>query len=229
MRCRVLLFTLVLASVSDSHLLCQQKPESLPETAPNEFPLMLEKGVTAGKTAVGTKVQAKLAVATLVKGKVIPRNAVFSGEVVQSVARTKTEPSRLGIRMDSVAWKEGSEPIKVYLTSWYYPTTSDPGQDLRYGPDQPASRTWDGQGQYPDQNSHVYRPFPGSGSDNGAKQSGAPNTSSPVQSNRPVSMKHVELERVTDGTIVLVSKHDNLKMDNLTTYIFANPSGDEPK
>lgn len=223
---RTWLFMLVLVFVSCSSLLSQEKTKSLPETASQEFPLTLEKAVTAGKTAVGTKIQAKLAVATLVKGKVIPHNAVFSGKVVQSVARTKTEFSRIGIRMDTVSWKEGSEPISVYLTSWYYPTVSNPGQNLRYGPDQPASRTWDGQGQYPDQNSHVYRPFPGSDSDT---NSGVPSTSSSVQSSRPIQMKRVELERVTDGTIVLVSKHDNLKIDNLTTYIFANPGGGAPK
>lgn len=225
---RSLVFALLLVLIPYSRLSSQQQAESLSETAPQEFPLTPEKRLTAGKTAVGTRIQAKLAIATLVNGKVIPRNAVFSGAVVQSVARTKTGPSRIGIRMDAVSWKQGFEPINVYLTSWYYPTTPDPGQNLRYGPDQPASRTWDGQGQYPDQNSHVYRPFPGSDSDN-AKQSGAPNTSNPVQSNHPVSMKHVELERFSDGTIVLVSIHDNLKIDNRTTYIFANPGGGAPK
>jgi hypothetical protein len=215
---RTLLLSLVLATVYPTILLCQQKPEPTQPNAPQEFPLVLEKAVNAGKTEIGAKVQAKLLVATLVNGKVIPRNAVFSGEVVESTARTKTDPSRIGIRMDSVTWKEGSEPIKIYLTSWYYPTVADPGQNLRYGPDQPASRTWDGQGQYPDQNSHVYRPFPGSDTDKG---SGVPSTANPVQSKDRVLMKDVDVEHLSDGSIVLVCKHNNLKLDRLTTYVFA--------
>src|SRR5215467_13263041 len=62
------------------------------------FPVVFDQGVTAGKTPVGTKIQAKLVVATLMEGTVIPRSAMFSGEVTESAPKTKTDPSRLAIR-----------------------------------------------------------------------------------------------------------------------------------
>ena len=214
---RSLVLMLVLCLLSCAHLLGRQKPEAT-SGAPQEYPLILENGVTAGKTAVGARVQGKLSMATLLNGKVVPRNAVFSGEVVQSAAKTATEPSRISIRMESVTWKQGSEPVQVYLTSWYYPTISDSGQPLQYGPEQPASRTWDGQGQYPDANSKVYRPFPGSDS---GDRSGVPSTASQVPSHHRVPLKDLESERAADGGLVLVSKHGNIKLDKFTTYVFA--------
>lgn len=212
-----LLLMLVLSLLCCAALLSQQKPEAT-SRAPQEYPLILEKSVTAGKTAVGTRVQGKLSMATLVNGKVAPRNAVFSGELVQSTAKTATQPSRISIRMESVTWKQGSEPVQVYLTSWYYPTISESGQPLQYGPEQPASRTWDGQGQYPDPNSKVYRPFPGTDSGN---RSGVPSAASQVPSNHRVAMKDIDSERVAGGGLVLVSKHANIKLDKFTTYVFA--------
>ena len=189
-----------------------------------EFPMLLESNVIAGKTAVGTKIQAKLCVATLVDGTVIPRNAVFSGEVIESVAKTATDPSRLAIRMDSAQWKNGSASVKAYLTAWYYPTMTEAGQSLQYGPTQPANRTWNGEGQYPDPNSKIYKPFPGSGSD----QSGTvPDTTTSVNSNHRVTMKNVESEQSSDGTITIVSKKSNIKLDRLTMYVLA--TGDIPQ
>lgn len=103
-------------------LLAQQTTAVPGSSVAREFPVLLQQNVIAGRTAVGTKVQAKLTVATLVDGIVIPKNAVFYGEVAQSAAKSKTLPSLLAIRMDSVQWKNGSQPLKVYLTAWYYPT-----------------------------------------------------------------------------------------------------------
>lgn len=183
-----------------------------------EFPLVLQQSVTAGKTPVGSKIQAKLSIATLVQGKVIPRNATFSGEVTESVAKTKTGASRLAIRMDSAQWKDGSAPIKLFLTGWYYPTINEAGQDLQYGPPEPANRTWNGQGQYPDPNSKVYRPFPG---DNSDKKSSVPDTPASATSNHRVRMKDVETERGTDGTIALASKKSNIKLERYTSYILS--------
>jgi len=174
--------------------------------------------VTAGKTPAGTKVQAKLEVATLVEGSVIPRDAVFSGEVIESVAKTKSDPSRVALRMDSVQWKTGSASIQVYLTPWYYPTNESVGQDLQYGPQQPAKRTWNGQGQYPDPNSKVYRPFPGSDSD---KSASVPDTPSAITSNHRVLMKNVTTATSNDGTLALVSKQGNIKLDKLTIYVLS--------
>src|SRR5579862_3003194 len=154
--------TLVLWVSCSATVLGQQKPAAPAPSGIQEFPVTLQQSVAAGKTPVGTKIQAKLAVATLVAGTVIPRNALFSGEVIESVAKTKTDPSRLSIRMDSVQWKAGSAAIKAYSTAWYYPARDEEGQNLQYGPQEPANRTWNGQGQYPDPNSKVYKPFPSS-------------------------------------------------------------------
>lgn len=218
---KIAVSTLVLGAGCFCALLGQQKgPDPAPPDA-REFPVVLQQSVTAGKTPVGTKIQAKLWVATLVDGTVIPRNAVFSGEVVESVAKTKTDPSRIALRMDSVQWKDGSAAVKVYLTAWYYPPRSESGQDLQYGPQQPANRTWNGEGQYPDPNSKVYKPFPGGDSD---QRSAVPDTPTAVTSNHRVLMKDVETGSGSDGTLSLTSKRTNLKFDKLTTYVLA--SGD---
>ena len=200
-----------------------QKAPSNPEPAIREFPVLLQQNVVAGKTPVGTKVTAKLTVATLVNGAVMPRNAVFSGEVIESAAKTPTEPSRLSIRMSSEQWKGGSASIPLYLTAWYYPAVLATGEDLQYGPQQPANRTWNGQGQYPDANSKSYKPFPG---DDSKKDSAAPDTSTSLTSNKRVPMKEVESSHADDGAITILSRHSNLKLNKSTTYVLA--SGDLP-
>jgi len=213
--------SLMLGVCGSPMMLGQQTPAASSLSAVREFPVMLQQSVTAGKTPVGTRIQARLGVATLVDGTVIPRNAVFSGEVVESVAKTKSDRSRVSLRMDSVQWKNGSASVKVYLTGWYYPTTDTTGQDLQYGPQQPANRTWNGQGQYPDPNSKSYKPFPGSDSD---KNTSVPDTPSAATSNHRILMKGVVAESGSDGSLALVSKQSNIKLDKLTTYVLA--SGD---
>lgn len=204
-----LLFSIFLSSVG----LAQTQPSP----AIQEFPVMMLENVSAGKTPVGTKVQAKLGVATLVKGTVIPKNAVFSGQVIESIARSKTEPSRLAICMSSVTWKEGSATFKSCLTALYYPTMDESGKNLQYAPDKPANRTWNGQGQYPDPNSKSYKPFPGSED----KSSSVPDTPTSTLSNHHVPMKDVEYASTADGGIALVCKHTNLSLDKLTVYVLA--------
>ena len=199
-------------------LLAQDKPSSAPSGV-REFPMVLQQSVSAGKTPVGTKIQAKLLVATLGEKTVFPRNAVFSGEVTESVAKTATAPSRLGIRMDSVQWKQGSAVIKVYLTAWYYPSIIENGQNLQYGPALPPTQTWNGQGGYPDPNSQVVEPFPGRDSDKSGD--GVPNTSTTVTSRHRVLMKNVQSARASDGAIVIASIRSDIKLDKLTTYVFA--------
>ena len=148
----------------------QQTPIARSSSGALEFPVIMRQNVTAGATAVGTKVQAKLAVATLVDSVVVPRDAVLSGEVTESVAKSATDPSRLAIRMDSAQWKKGSAPIvlslasKVYLTAWYYPVAAMTSQDLSYeAPDAASSsKNWNGMGTYPDRNNPAsQQPFPG--------------------------------------------------------------------
>ncbi len=209
---------LVLCVFSSVTTLSQQKPEASAPPGTLEFPVVMQQNVAAGKTPVGARIRAKLEVATLIAGKVVPRDAVFSGEVIESAAKTATDPSRLAIRIDSVLWKKGSASVTAYLTAWYYPTIDATGQDLQYGPQQPANRTWNGQGQYPDPNSKVYRPFPGSDSGNGGS---VPDTPASTTSNRRVLMKDVESARNTNGVVAIVSKNANIKLDKLTTYVLA--------
>ena len=64
----------------------------------------------------------------LVDGKVIPRNAVLSGEVIASAGKTGTEPSRLGIRIHSATWKGGTAPVTAYLTAWVTHRRMRPGR-----------------------------------------------------------------------------------------------------
>jgi hypothetical protein len=200
-------------------LLGQQKPAASASLRLLEFPVVLQQNVETGKTQVGTKIQAKLAVATLVNGMVIPQNATLSGLVIESVAKTAADPARLAIRMESLEWKNGSASIKAYLTPWYYPKAIQMGQSLQYGPLEPPSKTWNGAGQYPSADSRVYQPFPGSDSDKSAGS--VPDTPSSTTSNRPVLMKNVGTAPSLDGGIALVSEHANLKLDKLTTYVLA--------
>jgi hypothetical protein len=202
--------------------MCSLGQGKAPATVPpgvQEFPVTLEQGLESGKTPIGTKVQAKLAVATLVNRVVIPKDAIFTGVVIESVAKSAKGPCRLAIRMDSVQWKEGSASIKAYLTALYYPKTTTPGPSLQYGPQEPPSRTWNGAGQYPSADSRVYQPFPSADSD---KNAGAvPDTPSSTTSNSPAWIKNVTLAATDDGGIALVSQHANLKLDKSTTYVLA--------
>src|SRR5713226_6182203 len=163
-----------------------------------EFPVTMRQNVAAGITPVGTKVQAKLAVATLVDGVVVPRDAVFSGEVTESVAKSATDPSRLAIRMDSAQWKKGSTPIvlslasKVYLTAWYYPVAETRAQDLSDESPDDTPQSWKHRNRpptFPDPNGPASEPFPGrAGTDPGSLP---PSPSSSTSKHRAL-MKNVE-------------------------------------
>jgi len=190
----------------------------------SEFPVLMKQKVTAGKTPVGTKVQAELVIATMANGVVIPRSAILSGEVTESVEKSKTEPSRLAIRMNSADWKNGSSPIKAFLTAWYYPETATMNQNLSFEPpDQANGRgNWNGQGAYPDPNSHIAQDdkFPGRGSDKD-HNAGAPPTASTISKRRAL-MKNVGSARGDAGTVTLTSDHATIKLDRLTTYVLAD-------
>jgi hypothetical protein len=209
----------------------QQTPIAHSSAGAREFPVIMRQNVTAGRTAVGTKVQAKLAVATLVDGVVVPRDAILSGEVTESVAKSATDPSRLAIRMDSAQWKKGSAPIvlslgsKVYLTAWYYPVAAVTSQDLSYEPpDAPSSKkNGNGMGTYPDRNNPASRqPFPSR--DTSTDQSPLPSSPASTISKHRALMKNVESTRNGEGAVTLTSKSSNIKIDKLTTYVLA--SGD---
>lgn len=201
-------------------LLAQQTP------APSsflEFPVIMRQNVTAGKSPVGTKIQAQLVIATLFDGVVLPRDAVFSGEVVESAAKSATAPSRLSLRLDTVQWKGGSKPVKLFLTSWYYPPRSelsDQEQD-RSGIHGSIGVTMGGGRPYPPP---IYPEGHGgiSPDDNpGIPQDTGPATPASDVSQHRVQMRDVESERGADGAIALTSKRRDLKLDKITTYVLA--------
>ena len=167
-----------------------------------EFPVLMRQDILAGKTTVGTKVEAKLVLGTLLNGTVIPKDAILSGEVIESVAKSPTEPSRLAVRMDSAQWKNGSAPVKLYLTSWYYRAAAMTPPDLTVGPTaepyNPANT--------------IYDPLPGS--ENNSRP--VPNTT-----NGRVLMKNVEALRSHDGGVIITSKNFNIKINKSTTYVLA--------
>ena len=208
--------------VSSATLLGQQTPAVPGSTPVFEFPVIMRQSVTAGKTSVGTKIQAQLVVATLAQGVVIPKNAILSGEVTESVKKSDTDPSRLAIRMDSAQWKNGSAPIKVYLTAWFYPEAQMVNQNLSYQPPDAANskKNWNGMGPYPDPNNPIaQQKFPGPDED---KDKGLPpaTPASNISQHR-VLMKNLESTRNSDGTVILTSAHTNIKLDKLTTYVLA--------
>jgi hypothetical protein len=209
-------------------LLSQQTPATPSRSAAPEFPVTMRQNLTAGAATVGTKVQAKLVIATLVNGTVVPRDAVLSGEVTESVAKSGTDPSRLAIRMDSVKWKNESVPLKVYLTAWYYPTEVVPTQDSsNESADARSPRNWNGAGTLPDPNSPASQPLPGRHT--GTDRDLAPAPSPPPASSMPISthrvlMKNVESLRNRDGGVTLLCKRSNIKIDKRTTYVLA-PEG----
>jgi hypothetical protein len=124
--------------------------------------------------------------------------------------------------MDSAQWKSGSAPIKVYLTSWFYPLAATSGQNLSYEPADAArsNKNWNGMGPYPTPGNPVSQEkFPGrdSGNDTGL----APASPSSNISQHRVLMKNVESGRASDGTLTLSSTHSNIKLDKTTTYVLA--------
>jgi hypothetical protein len=208
--------------------LSQSTPAPAISAAGLDLPVIMRQNVASGATPVGTKVEGKLAVATLVNGVVVPQDAILSGEVTESVAKSASGPSRLAIRMDSAQWKNGSAPKvlqltkKVYLTAWYYPAATLTTQDLSSGlPDATHNpRLGSGTaGVYPGQRNPTSPPFPGT--DTGTDTLPAPPAPASDISKHRVPMKNVESTRNDDGTVTLTSKRSNIKLDKTTTYVLA--------
>ena len=78
--CGLLVLLFVYAGFTD------QKPPAASNSDLVEFPVTMQQKITAGVTPVGTKVQAKLTISTLVHGTVVPRDAVLSGEITGKVS-----------------------------------------------------------------------------------------------------------------------------------------------
>ncbi len=219
---RRILLAVILASVL---LPARALPQSSGSQPGVELPVVMRQSVVAGKTAIGTKIQAKLVAATLINGTVVPRDAILSGEITESIKKSASAPSRLAIRMDSADWKKGSVPLKVYLTAWYYPEAAVAGQDLSYQPQDAANskRNWNGMGTYPDPNNPIsQQKFPATESNKDADPA-PPSPASSISQHR-LLMKHVQSIREVDGSVALINQHSDLKLDKVTTYVLA--SGD---
>ena len=218
-RCALLTFVVVSGAVLGQQTPSAPSSSSSSHSPSIELPVTMRQNVTAGTTAIGTKVQAKLLLATLVSGIVIPVDAVLSGEVTESAAKSlrdpSKDPSRLAIRMDSAQWKNGSVPLKFYLTAWYYPAPALTLLDSELTPpdSNPTGRSRNRGGIYPNPN---LNPGTVPASD---PSSPAPGSSA---SKHRVLMKDVESIRNSDGTVTLTSKRANIKLDKQTTYVLAS-------
>lgn len=205
----------------------QSKPGRPAAGAPDvaiEFPAYLRQDVEAGKTPVGTKIEAKLSLATLFKGVVIPQDATFSGELVESAARSGNEPSRLSIRIDSAQWRNGATPKiveirpPVYLSSWYYLSSSLAQMDAPDGfPDAPrrGGQRRGGTAPYPDPNTSD-SPSYSKGNTGG---SASPTPSDAAAPHR-VQIKNVGSIQTSDGRITLTSRKPKIKLNKSTNYVF---------
>ena len=213
--------TIVLLVVLASAILVGPPAPATPNSSATlELPVIMRQNVIAGTTPVGTKVQAKLAVATLVNGVVIPEGAILSGEVIESIAKSATNPSRLAIRMGSAQWKNRSVPLKVYLTAWYYPVAPL----SQYHPDDVltgsrSARHSSGIAAYPTANPSSSPHFPDHDPDTG-KDNGAESGTS-ISKHRTL-MNYVESTHARDGTVAITSKRVNIKLDKQTMYVLAS-------
>jgi hypothetical protein len=217
-------FTLVLAPAV---MLAQSKPSAPAAASGLEFPVRMRQNVEAGKTPVGTRVQASLDLATLVSGVVIPEGAILSGEVIESAAKSAAGPSRLAIRMDTAEWKKGAAPVsltlpsKVYLTAWHYPPELATPEDAPAMTDAARHRGQyrGGAAPYPDPNTSASPPY--SHGNTGKTPELAPGGPSATVSQHRMLMKNVESVRQSDGLVTLISKRSNIKLDKSTTYVLA--------
>jgi hypothetical protein len=201
----------------------EKKPASASDLI--ELPVLLSQKVAAGITPVGTKVEAKLTISTLIHGTVVPRDAILSGEVTESEAKSAGTPSKLGIRVDSAKWKNGSLSLKVYLTEWYYPSAAVLGEDGNSG----YSAIHGSVGVSVGQAGTSSSPFPPNSTGGDFPRSEPtvypsgpdPNVNTSEVSPHRVRMKDVESKRSDDGAISLASKKSSLKLDKYTTYVLA--------
>lgn len=182
-----------------------------------ELPIILRQTVEAGKTAVGSKVEARLVMATMIKGAVLPRGAVISGEVTESVAKSDNSPSQLAIRVDSAQWKNGGAKFKAYLTAWYYPPAPMAPPNLSYGP--PGDkRNWGGVDPTVDTTDPENPAQKLSTQQDNGMNVDAPSS---IISTKRVLMKNTKSMSGADGSVVLVSSRSNIKLNKVTTYVLA--------
>jgi hypothetical protein len=212
---RRLVATAAIIGVCAAALIAQQSRPVSSSGVLREFPVILQQSVEAGKTPVGTEVKGRLAVATQFHGTLIPRDAVVSGVIFESVRKSAKGPSRLGIRMENAKWKgEAACMMKAYLMPLYYPLTNQPAQAPPIDSPDPSSRTLSG----PNQSGSSPMSSPSSNNSE-AIQEAMPQIA--TLASRPVSMKNVSMVPVPDNGVALVSEHDNIKLHRMTTYVLA--------
>jgi hypothetical protein len=133
MRIRVIALVVLFAAVA---AFPQQQRPSIEGVAPGlQLPAHFAQKIEAGKTHVGSAVRARLEIATLINGQVVPRDAVLEGHVEESVARTPDGPSRLRVVMDSAHWKGGQTHFIAYLTNRYHPFVLHDRDDTATSPE----------------------------------------------------------------------------------------------
>jgi hypothetical protein len=220
----IMTIPLLMTAFCSAKIYCQQGADRQKELHPppiasatQEFPVTMRQNVIAGKTAVGSKVEARLAIATLVAGKVIPEGAIFSGVVVESAPRSASSPSRLSIRMNSIQWKKDSAPVTAYLTSWYYPVRMASGDDVSSEPPGIHGDVGMQRGTGSRSGPSGSQPFP----TNTQQGPDVPSSTTSNLSDHRIEMKDVESERANDGTLSISSARLNLKLDRSTTYVLA--------
>jgi hypothetical protein len=182
--------------------------------------------IEAGKTPVGTPVEAKLVMATLMSGRVVPRDAVLLGHVEQSQPKHGNEPSTLRIAIDTVRWNSGEMKISGYLTSRYHPLAWDDSPDLSDGTD--------GSGLLADRRARRQQMMrvrtQGHMDERPADQrtTNAPDVKVGVSPNsRPIA--HVTQVVTPAGDVTLSSAARTIKLSKNTVYTFvAAPEGQKP-
>jgi hypothetical protein len=215
-------------------LLAQDSKPDLNATPSLEFPASLQAKVVAGSTPVGAEVRAKLAMATLLDGVVIPQDALISGHVEQSVAKTSDAPAILKIRFDSARWKKGSAPLNLYLAGCYYPIEFRGLGDNPSGIHGEVGVTMGG--ARPDTFPRTNGGMPNSGGMT-TMDASRPDTypdPRPQVGVSEVSKHWVRLEKVdtvvaADGSLQITSNERNLKLDKGTIYLLRNASAPPAK
>ena len=175
--------------------------------------------------------------ATLLDGVVIPQDAVISGHVEQSVAKTADAPSLLKIRFESARWKKGSAPVTLYLAGCYYPVEfPSPNNDMNGVHGNIGINMGSAAESNP---SRTNGGLPNTGAQNGGLANGGMSGSMDASrlDNYPdprpgvtvseISKHWVRLENVdtvvsSDGSLQMASQQRNLKLDKGTIYLLRN-------